>query len=191
MGNRILTTKPVRSVDDLKGMKIRALGTFADWVAKLGASPVNVPMTEIYMALKLGTIDGACTGFDVHYDQKHDEVGKYIVGTPRASFAEPLHILINLELWNSLSEELRTILTLTARDWSIWTGMTIEMQRMQKVIDGFEDRGVEFTTLSAADTAKMQAAAVEVWDEWAQKDDYSSRGVKIMKDLFKEQGRIK
>jgi TRAP-type C4-dicarboxylate transport system substrate-binding protein len=172
-------------------MKIRAVGTFATFVEKLGASPVNIPMTEIYMALKLGTVDGALTGGDGPYDQKHDEVGKYIIGSPRPSFAEPLNILINLEIWNSMPEDLQTTLTLTAHDWSHWAHMVHEQARMQRTIDGFKARGVEFTTLSAADTAKMQAAAIEIWDEWSKKDDYSARAVKIMKDYFREQGRIK
>lgn len=190
MGNRIMTTKPVRTVSDFKGLKVRALGTFATFAEKLGMSPVNIPMTEVYLALKLGTIEGAITGFDVHYDQKHQEVAKYMT-LPKPSFAEPLNILINLKEWNALPDDLKSILTLVLRDWSHWGGMVIEPPRMQKVMDGMKAAGVEITQLSPDEALKMQIAAVEVWDEWAKKDDYSAKGVAILKAYAKEVGRIK
>jgi len=52
------TVKPVTKLDDLKGLKIRAVGSYADYVKALGASPVSIPYGEMYMAIKMGTIDG-------------------------------------------------------------------------------------------------------------------------------------
>lgn len=190
MGNRIMTAKPIRTIGDFKGLKVRAIGTFATFAEKLGMSPVNIPMTELYMALKLGTIEGAITGFDVHYDQKHQEVIKFI-SLPKPSYGEPLHIFVTLKEWNALPDDLKSILTLVLRDWSHWGGMVIEPGREKKVVDGMKAAGVEFIQLPPEDVLRMQAAAVEVWDEWAKKDDYSAKGVAILKAYAKEQGRIK
>ena len=49
----------VDSIDDYAGKKIRALGVWGDYYAAIGAAPVNIPGTEVYQALQLGTIDGA------------------------------------------------------------------------------------------------------------------------------------
>ncbi|MFH0914569.1 MAG: hypothetical protein V1849_04705, partial [Chloroflexota bacterium] len=51
------TTFPVNSINDIKGKKIRAGGLYGDYVNALGGTAVNIPASEIYMALKLGTID--------------------------------------------------------------------------------------------------------------------------------------
>jgi TRAP-type C4-dicarboxylate transport system substrate-binding protein len=190
MGNRLMTTKPIRTFNDFKGLKVRAIGTFATFAEKLGMSPVNIPMTEQYMALKLGTIEGAITGFDVHFDSKHQEICKFVT-LPKFSFAEPLSILVSLKEWNALPGDLKNILTLVLRDWSHWGGMIIEPPRIKKVEDGMKAVGVEFVQLPAEDVLKVQAAAVEVWDEWAKKDDYSAKAVAILKAYAKEMGRIK
>jgi TRAP-type C4-dicarboxylate transport system substrate-binding protein len=191
MGNRLIATKPIRTLNDFKGLKVRAAGTFATFAEKLGMSPVNIPITEIYMALKLGTIEAAITGMDVHTDSKHYEVAKYLINSPRFSFAEPLNVLINLELWNSLPKDLQSILQLVLRDWSHWGGMIIEPPRIIKTMNTFKAGNVELIDLSPEDTAKVQAAAVQVWDEWATKDKYCTDGVAILKNYLKEVGRFK
>ena len=190
MGNRLMTSRPIRKFDDFKGLKVRALGTFATFAEKLGMSPVNIPMTELYMALKLGTIDGSITGMDVHFDQKQHEIEKFLT-LPKFSFAEPLNILMNLKEWNALPDDLKKKLTSALKDWSKWAGNTAEPPRIKKVEDGFKAAGVEFVQLSPEDSMKVQALAVEVWDEWGKKDDYSAKAVAILKAYAKEKGRIK
>ena len=185
-----LTSKPVNSLRDLKAMKVRAIGALASWYTKIGASPVSMPMGEIYMGLKLGTIDGAATGLDVHYAFKHQEVTKYAM-TPNPIQATPLNILINLDSWNALSEADKATVTKVARDWSKWSVEVWDPPLAKKTHDALKEAGVQWIEMPADDVAKMRAAAVEVWDEFAAKDPASAKAVAILKDYFKSIGKLK
>lgn len=75
---RLQCTKPVRRIEDLKGLRIR---TFGDWppfmFERLGAVPVNVAMTEVYEGLQRGTLDCAYNSTESAGFLKLAEVAKY------------------------------------------------------------------------------------------------------------------
>ena len=75
-----LTTKPVRKVEDLKGMKVRVPNNAMQIAgfAVLGASPTPMPLGEVYTALQQGVIDGLENPIPVLYNGKFQEVAKYL-----------------------------------------------------------------------------------------------------------------
>ena len=185
MGNQTISTKPLRTAADFDGLKIRAIGTFANWLAKLGASPVNIPIPELYTSLKLGTVDAVTTGLGVILGQKLYEVCPYLT-QPQPSRGEPLNILMNQDTWNTLSDELKCALTLSVRDWAYWVGFESNPRIFSNQMGILRDNGVEFIQLSPADAAKLQTAAIEVWDEQAKVDNYCAEGVAIIKEYLAE-----
>ena len=76
-----LTTKPVKTVDDLKGLQIRVptnqIQTKGFEV--LGATPVGMSLGDVYTALQQGTIDGGENPLPTLYGRKHHEVAKYLI----------------------------------------------------------------------------------------------------------------
>lgn len=80
----IMKDHDIRTPDDLAGLKIRVAGsTAADVVSALGATPVQMPMTEVYNALQTGLIDGVITGGSTLSDFRLDEVANsYTIGAP-------------------------------------------------------------------------------------------------------------
>lgn len=71
----IMKSAQIRKPDDLKGLKIRVAGSTAgEAMAALGATPVQMPMTQVYNALQTGLIDGAISGVSTLIDFKLDEV---------------------------------------------------------------------------------------------------------------------
>ena len=185
-----MTSRPIRSLSDMKAMKVRAIGALATWYAKIGASPVSMPMGEMYMALKLGTVDGGATGLDVHYSFKHQEVCKYAM-TPNPIDMTPLNILVNLDAWNELSAADKATVTKVARDWSKWSVEVWDPPLAKKTRDGLMEAGVQWIEMPADDVVKMKAAAIEVWDEFAAKDPASAKAVAILKDYYRAKGKIK
>jgi len=177
-----MSVKPIRSYSDFKGLKVRAVGSLATWYTKLEAGPVTMPMQEIYMALKLGTVDSATTGMDVHTDLKHYEVAKWIY-KPYPTEATPLNMIVNLKVWNDLPDDLKQAIEKETMAWSR-SNADWDLPVYNEVVDKFKTEGVQWTELPAGDVAKMQAAAVEVWDEWAEKDEYSARAVDIIKKFY-------
>lgn len=86
-----LTKKPISKPEDLNGLKIRTPGApvWQETIRALGATPVALPWTEVYMALQQGVIDGAEAQHPATYGSKLYEVAKYITRTG------------HIQLWNS------------------------------------------------------------------------------------------
>lgn len=80
----IMKDKVVRSPADLAGLKVRVAGaTAADVATALGATPVQMPINQVYNALQTGLIDGVFTGASTLVDFKLDEVADALVlGAP-------------------------------------------------------------------------------------------------------------
>ena len=76
-----LTTKPVHTAADLKGLMIRVPGNKiqSEGFRVLGATPVGMPLGDVYTALQQGTIDGGENPLSTLYGRKHHEVAKYLI----------------------------------------------------------------------------------------------------------------
>jgi len=85
----ILTrNKPIRSLVDLKGMRLRAQADTADVLRALGADPVNLSMAEVYPAMAKGVIDGVVTPADALKSMHLADVGRYFstLKIPRGAY---------------------------------------------------------------------------------------------------------
>ena len=79
----LVSKKPVKSCDDLKGLKLRIapIDTWRrSWTA-LGCNPVVLPWTDVYLGLKQGMVDAVTSPFDLLYSMKFTEVAKYVART--------------------------------------------------------------------------------------------------------------
>jgi TRAP-type C4-dicarboxylate transport system substrate-binding protein len=101
-----LSTSPIRSCEDLKGKKIRVEGAWMDYYNSLGARGTFIPGVEAYMGLKMGTIDGSQWDVSAVTGLKWHEVAPYrIIGG--GNDIVPGQILVNMESWNALSDDLK------------------------------------------------------------------------------------
>src|SRR6478735_6809614 len=84
----VTSKKPVRSLADLKGMRIRAPTELLAVLRELGADPVNMPMGEVYSAMARGVIDGVIAPIDTFRALHFDEVGHYYatLSVPRGAY---------------------------------------------------------------------------------------------------------
>ena len=85
----IMKDKDIKAPADMNGLKIRVAGTVAaDVVKALGATPVQMPITEVYNALQTGLIDGIITGASAVADFKlHEVANSYTLGAPLGRIA--------------------------------------------------------------------------------------------------------
>jgi TRAP-type transport system periplasmic protein len=123
-GTRSIYTdrKPVKSLDDLKGLKIRTIQSpiMADTISALGARPTPMPFGELYMALKTGVVDGAENSPDAIWYSKQYEVAKYYSLTDH--FITPVVFIMNKSKFDSLPKQYQEILTSTSSDVQGWAG---------------------------------------------------------------------
>ncbi|WP_242158648.1 TRAP transporter substrate-binding protein [Aestuariivivens sediminis] len=106
-GSRSFYTKdkPIRTPDDLKGLKIRVMEsvTAMDMVKSLGGSPTPISWGELYTSLQQGVVDGAENNPPSFYLSRHYEVCKYYALDEHTVLPDVL--IIGTHIWNRLTEQ--------------------------------------------------------------------------------------
>jgi TRAP-type C4-dicarboxylate transport system substrate-binding protein len=108
--NVLIVRKPVNTLADFKGLKVRVYSTpmQIEAVKKLGASPIPMTLGEVLPAIQNGTIDGAITGNTILTAFKYYDAAKYAVYLP--SFSTVAAAIVNKAWLASLPADLRAIL---------------------------------------------------------------------------------
>lgn len=108
----IASTKPIASLNDFKGKKIRASNRWAlGHLEAVGAVPVSVPWSDCFMALQTGTVDAVYTNLDSIHTAKMDEVGKNVFLLKPIWSGTKFIITINTDVWKELPSPLQEKIT--------------------------------------------------------------------------------
>ncbi|WP_037027128.1 TRAP transporter substrate-binding protein DctP [Psychromonas aquimarina] len=101
----IYSTKPVASVEDLKGLKLRTMSspTYIEMLNLMGTSPTPLDFTEIYSAMQQGMIDGGEGGLGALWELKFGEFAKYGVLTEQTRMVDL--IIINNRVLDKMGAE--------------------------------------------------------------------------------------
>lgn len=177
----VITKKEIKSIEDFKGLKLRAPGAYGKFLRNLGASPVSLAWGEIYTSLATGVIDGSIGSNMIdHRDGNHVEVAKYMYKLPLAG-AQVLPILVNQKAWDKLSDELKeavreaTILHAKAQ-------LEKSKQWESEAVTEMEGKGMKWSPEpSDADKEAWSKAGETLWDEYAKADNYSEQLISILK----------
>ena len=183
----ILTKTPVSSLDDLRKLKIRAVGATAKMLTLLGVSTVNLPTEDIYMALTTGQIDGVVYGNASDYKQtKFYEAAGYLNITP---LIDPIsdNLIINKKVWDKFPKDIQAIFRVAAekacQDYYTWG----ENESLLVIAEIFKGKT---TTFSTEDQKELMKAAVQIWDQEAKRSPEFAQGVEILKQFAIEKGRL-
>jgi TRAP-type C4-dicarboxylate transport system substrate-binding protein len=163
----IYSRKPIKSLADVKGLKLRAQGVVeTDFTKAIGASPVTLSWEEVYPALQQGTIDAYWVTHSATFNAKLHEVAKhcYEVGLGGATW----YILANKRTVDGLAPDLKKIVLDTGKEASekVWSRVDPDIQSYK---DRLQKAGMTFTSASPADMKVMLDAAQSVWADWIQK----------------------
>lgn len=157
MESGIRSNKPINSIDDLKGMKIRLGGLLPGEILKeLGATPMTISVAELYEALRRGVLDGAefstpSNDQDFHFD----EITKYWC-TPGWHQTSSQHgVLVNKKSWDSLPEHLKNIVKNAAMATHMWSYTKLAYEDA-KSTEFFKSKGIIVTKLSDEDLTKIE-----------------------------------
>lgn len=104
----IFTNKPVTTLADFRGQRIRTSATYVAFVEALGAIPTNMPGTDVYMALDRNQIEGYAWSVLGNKAASWHEVVKYVV-KPRI-FNMNIEVLVNSSAWDRLTDAQRAVL---------------------------------------------------------------------------------
>lgn len=162
--------EPINGLEDFNGLKIRFAGIGGKVLSKLGASVTMMPGGELYAALEKGTIDA--TEFSMPaIDQLlgFHKVVKYNIFPGWHQSFTAMHLLVNNNAWNSLSESQKSIITTTCTAATMY-GMSEGEATQGKIIAGFKDKGVTAQKLPLNVLRKLQEVTNEVMGEIAAED---------------------
>jgi TRAP-type C4-dicarboxylate transport system substrate-binding protein len=123
--------KPVRTLEDLKGMKIRGTGRIADITKALGALPMPLEMVDVYEALRRGVLDGNLGNFEQMKGFKIGELLKYNSGSWKISSVNIFYLIMNKNKWGSLPPDMQALITDYSgqflEEWAVsWNNIEIE-----------------------------------------------------------------
>jgi TRAP-type transport system periplasmic protein len=160
-GNVHTTRKPIRTVEDMRGLRIRfGSPTIRDFVAALGAAPVGVQPTEQVEQLQKGTIDGVFIDYGgAGIAFKMGGLLKY--STEMYSYVSSFGLGMNEDFWNKLPPDLKALVTKSV------TGVEQEVGQAWDALDvpgkkALMDGGGEAIRLSPAETAKFRRIGADV-----------------------------
>ena len=155
--------KPVRTPDDLKGLKIRMMGNplFVDTMNSLGGNGVAMGFDQLVNAMQTGVVDGAENNEPSYMTGQHFRYAKYYSMTGHLMIPEIL--VFSKRIFQSLSKEDQDLILKASKEAqqeqrALW----YEMEK--KSIDEMKKAGVEITDV--ADKKQFQAAVKPVWDKY-------------------------
>ena len=162
------TKKPIKTMADLKGMKVRVMGNpmFVDMANSMGGNGIAMGYDQVFTALQTGVVDGAENNppsfvFDNHYQAaKFYTIDEHLI--------VPEMVVFSKKIWDGLSKDDQALLVKFSKEAQqeerkLWA--TYEKQAMDKA----KAAGIEIIQVSDADKKVFQAAVKPVWDKYGPK----------------------
>lgn len=162
--SNIMSKKPVRNLNDLKGMNLRASGGAAQILKIWGANQIGMPMSATPEALQKGVVQGLFSSVEVMKDFNFAEDCKYVTLTQTAVY--PFAVVMNLSKWNKLPENVQKVMDDLVREQSEWTGNYMDNHVKEAMQYSKEKQGVEFITLAKTEQSKWNTKLAPVVDDW-------------------------
>jgi TRAP-type mannitol/chloroaromatic compound transport system substrate-binding protein len=192
--NLIHSKKPIKSLDDFKGLKIRMPGgLIAECFSAIGARVVTLPGPDVYSALETGAIEAAdFVGPAINYSLGFAKVSNYIIMGPVSTpcLHQPVDLMefsFNLQTWNGLPDHLRKLLTDQVRVFSMQHFTAIQGANIL-AWSKFAEAGTKVTRLSEDDVLRFRKVAIPLWFKWANKDTDAARFFKLHLNVMQNPG---
>ena len=178
----------IGDIAELEGQKMRVAGATGELIAQsLGAVPVKVPASDLYLALQRGTVNGAIYNPPSVFGYKIEEV-LASVSNNAALGSVAFALLVNEDVWQSLSQEDRDLIEETAADVRLEFSRQFE-DVSQKAYARLEAAGVKVFSLSPETEAAMNDKLATVRNTWV--EQLAARGLPAQEMLDAFAARLK
>jgi TRAP-type C4-dicarboxylate transport system substrate-binding protein len=186
------TKKPVRTLENLKGMKIRSTGLSSKIVESLGGLPVAMPQGETYEAIQKGVVDGTFTPIETLKGWKQAEVVKYTTESYGVGYTTAMFVVMNLKKWNALPKDIQKIMEDISNEWidvhgKAWDDLDKEGRDYTKSL------GNQIIPLTKAEDARWKKAVKPIINQYikttAEKGLPGQKAVTEAENLIKKYGK--
>jgi TRAP-type C4-dicarboxylate transport system substrate-binding protein len=149
----IITKKPVRTIDDMKGLQIRVPSReLGDLMKDLGATPVFMSMADFVIGIEKGTVDGVASQPGGIYENKLGGKVKFSLelslGVPT-----PMMVIANWNSYNNLPSDLKSIIDKSC-EWGKEGTAKVWSDLLEESKNYFKAEGIEFVQLSREEKAR-------------------------------------
>jgi TRAP-type C4-dicarboxylate transport system substrate-binding protein len=138
----IICKDPVESLADLEGKKIRGAGSVGRWIEMLGATPVNATISEVYEGMQRGQLDCTVGSPGMMKSFSFWDVAKNILAVPSGAYFGGSMINMNMDRWNSLSDEHKAAYIYAAPAGVRGSTIDSYVGDDQRAAAEFEERGI-------------------------------------------------
>jgi TRAP-type transport system periplasmic protein len=175
------TKRPVRRLEDLRGMKVRCLGGNAAKVLKaLGAVPIVIPTGDTYDALRKGIVDGVVAAWDSLETLKWGEILPYTTVSRYAAVGAPGFVVMNKTKWESLPAGLQHIVEQMSYEYAeklsrLWD------EKDQNTIKKWKAKGHVSISLAREEEKRWEDAILPLYESFIK--EKSARGLAAVEAL--------
>lgn len=165
----LVSVKPIRSLEDLKGKKIRTVaGPLVSALESLGAIPVVMPMPDVYLGLQRGTLDGTLASWEPYNGFRFYEVAKYVVTNAPFGFSF-FGVAMNKRSYDRLpADGKHAIDSLSGLEGSVWFAEHFSFSS-RSVLETLRGKGIEVNTIELTPEERarwVERCAGPVWEKW-------------------------
>ena len=176
----ITTKKQIKTLEDIKGLKLRALGGVASEQMKAyGAIPVLIPMPDVYLALQKGIIDGMAAPWEATLAFRFYEIVKYYTMVPMSG-AGLDSVPMNKQKWDSLPKDIQqAIMSVSGLEGSKFWGHNFFDTAEQGLLERIKQGNYQMVryTPPPEELQRWVEACKPIWKEWVKSTEakgYSS-----------------
>lgn len=183
------TTFPVPNLEALKGKKIRAGGVYGRLVKELGASAVNMPAGEVYMGLKLGTIDATILDMGQLEANKLKEVWTNYVVSPNLSVIIG-SFMINMDSFNKLPDNIKSMIENQVHLVLLENSLNNYVFEHYLATKAAKDYPFTRVYWPDSEVKKIREIGFGLWDSIAAQSPHNAELVEIVKTQMRDLGKM-
>jgi TRAP-type C4-dicarboxylate transport system substrate-binding protein len=186
----LVLKKPVKSLDDFKGLKLRSSGVLQVFLSSLGAAASYLPGSEVYPSLASGVIDGAHWGAaQGAYSMKLYDVCKYHL-LPGLNIAGTDAFVVNQKAIDALPDDIRETFYWSLEE-EFWkrTNQYIYLEAIV-LAKAVNEKGVTVVTLPPEEQKKITQIAMKMWEKEGEKGPEAAKALQMLKDYLKSLGHL-
>jgi TRAP-type C4-dicarboxylate transport system substrate-binding protein len=170
--SNIMSQKPIRNLDDIKGANLRASGGAGEVLKAWGANLVGMPMSETPEALQKGVVQGLFSSLEVMKDFKFAELCRYVTMTDQVIY--PFAVVMNMDSWNALPEDVKKVMDDLQVEQAEWTGNYMDNHVNESIEWSKQTYQIEVIEPSAEEKAKWDELLAPITAQWI--EDTKAKG---------------
>lgn len=151
--SHFMTVKPIASIKDLKGLKIRGGGETMKQISAMGAIPISVPISDAYEAFQRGICDGVLISSNTLKAYRWGDLLRGIQINDGLGSVAVLLVTINKKKWNSLPPDVQKVMEQVSDEWMTKTAKIWDEVDDLEAIEFAQTKGLKVFKISKEEQA--------------------------------------